>query len=351
MAPKVETKDVLTELLDEEVAGWEDEVKALQKQIPADEDDEIIDDDGDDDAADDDQRKGVDDDDPLSVLQSKLEEAEKQRRGMYNDLKSERRTRQELSGQINSLTQTVQQILQQRQAAVKMPEPEKQAITFEFNDDGEAYIQKDQLKALTQPLEQEILNLRAQIQATTGQLDAEAQTNAVIQKIASEDDSYSEALPVYQKARAWANNAVVDWSSLNNINYELTSAQALNYVFDKDLVEEFESRFPGIDLEQIVTAQDGEYHFRRTLKNIAQSLTKEDVKEELPKKQGSEKFKKLLAKPTGLGAATNKGVSSKSILDVSDSLSGLDALDLTDAQAKALERALLKEEQVGGIKF
>jgi hypothetical protein len=347
MAPKVDTKDVLTELLDEEVAGWEEEVEALQKQIPADED--VIDDDDDD--VGDDRQKGVDDDDPLAVLQAKLEEAEKQRRGMYNDLKSERRTRQELSGQINSLTQTVQQILQQRQAAVKMPEPEKQAITFEFNEDGEAYIQKDQLKALTLPLEQEILNLRAQIQATTGQLDAEAATSAVIQKIASEDDAFSEALPVYQKARTWANNAVIEWSNLNNINQELTSAQALNYVFDQDLVKEFESKFPGIDLEHVVTAQDGEYHFRRTLKNIAKALTKEDVREELPAKKGSEKFKKLLAKPTGLGAATNKGVASKSILDVSESLSGLDALDLSDAQAKALERALHKEEQVGGIKF
>jgi hypothetical protein len=80
-------------------------------------------------------------------------------------------------------------------------------------------------------------------------------------------------------------------------------------------------------------------------------LTKEDVKDELPVKKGSEKFKKLLAKPTGLGTSTNKGVASKSILDVSESLSGLDALELSDAQVRALERALLKEEQVGGIKF
>jgi hypothetical protein len=350
MAPTVDTKDVLTELLDEEVAGWEEEIEALQKQIPADEDDDVIDDDGDD-AGDDDQKKGVDDDDPLAVLQAKLEDAEKQRRGMYNDLKTERRTRQELSGQINSLTQTVQQILQQRQAAVKTPEPEKQAITFEFNEDGEAYIQKDQLKSLTLPLEQEILNLRAQIQATTGHLDAEAATNAAIQKIVGEDDAFSEALPVYQKARTWANNAVIEWSNLNNINQELTSAQALNYVFDEDMVEEFGSKFPGVDLEHVVTAQDGEYHFRRTLTNIAKALTKEDVKDELPVKKGSEKFKKLLAKPTGLGTSTNKGVASKSILDVSESLSGLDALELSDAQVRALERALLKEEQVGGIKF
>jgi hypothetical protein len=36
---------------------------------------------------------------------------------------------------------------------------------------------------------------------------------------------------------------------------------------------------------------------------------------------------------------------------MAENLSSLDALDLSDAQAAALERALLNEEKVNGIKF
>jgi hypothetical protein len=227
------------------------------------------------------------------------------------------------------------------------------AIPFEFNDEGEAFISKDKLAAITSPLQEKIDFLQQQLQSTVSTTAQEQAAQKFVNSVLSEDERYAEVFPTYQRARNWVNEAVVDFQRQNNIEGVITSGQALRYVFDKDLTNDFAKEFPGVDLELIVTAEDDDYFFKRNLGKLADSLL-EVVEEEpvtLNKKKEGERFRKVMQKPNGLGASANKQGAAKNILETAESLSSLDAIDLTDAQAEALERALLREEKVGGIKF
>lgn len=346
------TKDALTELLEEEVGNWEEEVKQLQDQIPVEEEEEVEDTE----EAEEEEGSVEDTKSTLQELQDKIDQIEKERRGLYNDLKSERRMRQEFQSQtekLKSLEGTVQQILQQRQAATKNDEPNDLAIPFEFNDEGEAFISKDKLVAITNPLQEKIDFLQQQLQATVTSTTHEQAAQKFVNSVLSEDERYAEVFPVYQRARSWVEDAVIDFQRQNNIEGVITSGQALRYVFDKDMTNDFAKQFPGVDLELIVTAEDDDYFFKRNLGKLADSLL--EVEEEEPvtldKKKEGERFKKVMQKPQGLGASANKQGAAKNILETAESLSSLDAIDLSDAQAEALERALLREEKVGGIKF
>ena len=346
------TKDALTELLEEEVGNWEEEVKQLQDQIPVEEEEEVEDTE----EVKEEEGSVEDTKSALQELQDKIDQIEKERRGLYNDLKSERRMRQEFQSQtekLKSLEGTVQQILQQRQAATKNDEPNDLAIPFEFNDEGEAFISKDKLAAITNPLQEKIDFLQQQLQATVTSTSQEQAAQKFVNSVLSEDERYAEVFPVYQRARSWVEDAVVDFQRQNNIEGVITSGQALRYVFDKDTTADFNKQFPGVDLELIVTAEDDDYFFKRNLGKLADSLL--EVEEEEPvtldKKKEGERFRKVMQKPQGLGSSASKQGAAKNILETAEGLSSLDAIDLTDAQVEALERALLREENVGGIKF
>ena len=351
------TKDALTELLEEEVGDWEKEVKELQNQIPAEED--VEDEEIADEEEEEEESSGSVEDTKASLqeLQDKIDQIEKERRGLYNDLKSERRMRQEFQSQtekLQSLETAVQQILQQRQAATKNDEPNDMAIPFEFNDEGEAFISKDKLAAITNPLQEKIDFLQQQLQNTASMTAQEQAAQKFVNSVLSEDERYAEVFPTYQRARSWVEDAVVDFQKQNNIKGVITSGQALRYVFDKDTTADFNKQFPGVDLELIVTAEDDDYFFKRNLGKLADSLLEIEEEEEpvtLDKKKEGERFKKVMQKPSGLGASANKQGAAKNILETAESLSSLDALDLTDAQVEALERQLLREEKTGGIKF
>ena len=361
------SKDALDELLEEEITGWEDEVKSLEKQIPSNlkdeedvEEEEIVSDQDEEIITDEDEELETEEQVSLKDLQAKLQqleqeknELEKKHRGVFKELKSERRTRQEVGENYNNLAKTVQQIIQQRQADQPVEPGTFKGIPLEFNEDGDAYIPEDKLIGVTKPLQDKIEDLQKSIKATKEQSDMQQAAQAVLNNILGEDERYPEVWPVYRKARAWANDAVVNWQQDNEVSGVIKSNDALKYIFDSKLQADFQKQFPGVNLEQIVTAEDGDYFLKRTLSNIADAVFTEEeevvtAKKVMPK---SSKFSKVLNKPNGLGASANKQGSQKSIIDTAESLSSLDALDLTDAQADALLRALEREEKVSGITF
>lgn len=352
-------KDDLEKLLEEEMGDWEEEVKKLEKQIPDSdeeekEDDELDNDEEKDDDNDDDE-KDTGGDVTIEKLQAQLEQLERDRRGLYKELKSERRTRQEMGEQINTFQQTLNQIIQQRQAAPKSAEPTERkfkGIPLEFTEDGDAYIPEDKLAELSKPLQERIENLQKSMQSTTGQIEEAAKAQAAIDKVLSEDERFPQVWPTYQKARRWVNDQVIEWQKDNGIGGFISSSDALAYVFDEDLQSDFQKKFPNVDLERIVTAEDGDYFLKKTLRSLADSVSSED-EEQLPptRKAKDERFEKVLKKPTGLGGSADQKRGEKSVLETAEALSSLDVLELSDAQADALLRALEREEKVNGITF
>lgn len=338
-------KDILDELLNSD----EDETQDEPDVDDGDEGDDEVQDEPNDEPED-------KPDDRYVSLEAKLDELANEKKGLYKELKGERQKRQELTGRLEQLTGTIQQIINSRSEQSKedgtTEKKTVKGIPVEFTEDGDALIPQDALASITKPYEEKIAALEKYLQTANHSQQKEKAADELINRLISEDDRYPDAYRAYQKARTWVNDRVIDWMEDNNLEGEMTSGQALDYVVDKDMEEEFSKRFPGLDIERVVTAEDSQRLFRRMLENVAGTFdddqtntnTKTDTRDE-------SKVKKLMKKPSGLGSSSNAKAGDLSVIDKAADLTTDDIMGMSDKQIAELEKALLEEEKSGGIKF
>lgn len=285
-------------------------------------------------------------DEDLKALKDELNEMKKQNQGLLNEVKSQRRKRQDTEERLGTLTDTVNKILETRQT----PSGDKTEgggastkTTLEYDDDGNpifdpSLIEKNQT---IQSLNEKISNLEQLLQAAVTTQQSESEANKVVQSIVGSDERFGAAYPKYQNARRWVEEKVIEYQKDNNIGGMMTSGQALDYVFDQNLEKEFQESFPGMDLERIVTAEDSQRHLRSTLNFIADAMSSNERNDDT--ERGS-RFQKVLKKPSGLGASANAKGADLSINERLKSLTSEDVLNLSDAQVAQIERALAREE-------
>jgi hypothetical protein len=284
----------------------------------------------------------------MEGLKNQLAELEKEKQGLLKGVKDERRKRQELKGRLDQVTESVNDILATRdqlatQELEKKAEATVNGIPVEFTDEGDAFLPMDKVNAITAPYEKEINDLKQSIEYLTAAGDQRAKAQRTIETIVGKDESYGPAYNKYRSARDWVESKVVDFQRMNNIQGTLSPGQALDHVFDADLKQEFESSFDNIDLVDVVTAEESELLFERTLSNIATAMT--------PKtdNQPDSRFQKVLQKPSGLGKSANAKGGEVPLSERAGNMSSADIMNLSDAQIEALEKALLKEEETDGI--
>jgi predicted nucleic acid-binding Zn-ribbon protein len=285
----------------------------------------------------------------VSTLNEKIEALEKERHGLLQDVKSERRKRQNMSGQLDQLTNTVNGILSTRQQLAADPNiqtVDDSGIPVDFDEDGDGTVRKDAIKDLLTPYEQEIKQLKEQLEHTNSMNAAQREAENVKRSIIGEDERFEIASRKYDSARRWVTDQVTDFARQNNIGRALTSGEALDYVFDADSESAFKEKFPGLRIEDIVTAEDSQRHYRNTLSHIADVLNPESPDEKL-----DGRFQKVLRKPSGLGNQQNAKGGELTVAEKVGSLETQDIMDLSDAQIAALERALLSEEKSDGVRF
>jgi hypothetical protein len=175
--------------------------------------------------------------------------------------------------------------------------------------------------------------------------DQRARAQKTIETIVGENEGYGGAYNKYRSARQWVEDKVVDFQRMNNIQGTLSSGQALDHVFNDDLTQEFDSTFDGIDLVDVITAEDSTSHFRRMLSNMSKDMTPK------PDNQPDSRFQKVLQKPSGLGKSANAKGGELPLSERAGNMSPSDILSLSDSQIEALEKALLKEEETDGVQF
>jgi hypothetical protein len=312
--------------------------------IEASEDDDILDELFIDGTTDDNDDSGnVLDPEELKSLKGALAEKDKQINGLLQTVKADRRKRQEMKGQLDQVTTTINSVLAQREELDKQLEEGSRSgtksdingIPVEFNDDGDAFVPTEKLEALTQPYEQKIQDLEEALLLTNNTARAEAEAQRAIQQMVGEDERYAPVYSKYQNARKWVNDRVIEFQTDNNINGEFTSGQAMTHVFgDGNLAQEFTERYPEFDLAQVATAEDSEWHFRTMLKTTAGKAG--DLKEP------DERFRKVIRKPSGLGKSSNAKAGE---LSLAERVASLSATDI------ALQKYMKEDEQSDGIKF
>jgi hypothetical protein len=294
--------------------------------------------------------------DDFKTLQEQVEALEKEKQGLLAATKEERRKRQAASERMASLEGAVSGILSERQqrgmeslTESQSADAQNKGIPVKYDDDGNAWVDPSSMTEILSPYEQQIKDLEAQLQRTNDANSQHDEAERIRQSIIGEDERYGAASGKYRAARRWVEDAVVDFSKANNINRPLQSGEALKYVFDANLRKEFTDEF-GLDIVDIVIAEDSEDLFRRTLSSIADTLSPADTL--TPKENVMDsRFQKVLNKPSALGNNANAKAGSASVLEKVGNMNTADIMELSDAQIEALLKLSAREEKSDGIKF
>ena len=295
--------------------------------------------------------------DDFKTLQAQVESLEKEKQGLLAATKEERRKRQAASERMASLEGAVTGILSQRQqqgmeslSESESADARRQGIPVKYDDDGNAWVDPNAMSEILSPYQQQIMDLEAQLQRTNSTASAADEAERVRQAIIGEDERYGAAAGKYRAARRWVEDAVVSFARSNNINRPLQSGEALKYVFDSQLRSEFSDEFDGLDIVDIVIAEDSEDLFRRALTSISSTMTPADAL--TPKENAMDsRFQKVLHKPSALGNNANAKAGSASVLEKVGNMNTTDIMELSDAQIEALLRLSEREEKSDGIKF
>jgi len=286
-------------------------------------------------------------------LKTQLEEMKSERHGLLQAAKSERHKRQDMKSNLSNLQTTVNNILQQRQAA-KKDDPEDIGVPVEFSEDGnEAFISGNKITDLLNPLHNEIAQLKKALNVNSVAAEGQRQAQETIDTLVGSDERYGTVFNKYKTARKWVNDHVLDFQRDNDLTGVMTSGQALDNVLTKDIENDFKEKFPEFSMVDVVTAGDSQRHFTSMLSKTADTfdaLFNKDNNQNT-NKTGDDKFKKIINKPAGLSDNTNAKANELSITEKVGNLATSDIMDLTDAQAKQLEQALLNEEKSEGVTF
>lgn len=298
--------------------------------------------------------EGNEEDKPLTEediksLQEELALLKKEKHGLLQDVKGERKKRQSMSSRVETLEGTLNGILDVRTNATDVADSigTPEAITLEFNDDGDALLPQAALDAMLKPYKEEIESLKGTLTATQQMQQANANAEQVMNSIVGEDPAYSGVFSKYQSARKWVNDRVVDYQIENNYEGTMNSGEALDNVFDNDTEADFNTNFPGMSLTDVVTAEDSQRHFRTMLNNAVSSANPQNDNAT----QNDSRFKAVLNKPSGLGDTKNARAGHVPISEKMSGLSTEDILNLSDAQVEQITKALLNEELTDGVKF
>jgi len=291
----------------------------------------------------------------VEALKTQIESLEKEKQGLLAATKAERTKRQATAGRLEQLESAVSGILSQRQqkgmeslSVHEAAEAQKRGLPVIYDDDGNGWVDQDAVNNLISPYEQKIMDLENKLQQVNTAAQAQDAADKLREGIIGEDERYRFAAGKYRAARKWVEDAVFDFAKENGVKRALTSGEALDYVLDKELRDEFNELFKGMDIVDIVTAEDSQDHFRRMLKNVSDVAFPKD---EYSEPRMDSRFQKVLRKPSNLGRNANAKAGQLSIMDRLENLRPSDIDSMSDKDIDTLLKAYEREEKEDGIRF
>jgi hypothetical protein len=287
----------------------------------------------------------------LNALKAKVDELEIAKTGLLKAKQAQTLKRQGAEDRLSQVEGAINAMLSQRQQQGTESVTEAQAagarsqgIPVTYDDDGNGWIDPSYITQLTTPYEQRINDLEAKLQRTDAASNANTQAAKIMDGIIGEDERYGSASGRYRAARKWVEDTVFDFTKQNGITDPLSSGQALDNVFqDKWVQDEFAKEFEGIDLVDVVTAEDSQMNFRRALNNIASAMEPEDKDLTQPKDKMDSRFQKVLNKPSTLGGQANAKAGQLSVLDKLNNVSTADLMEYSDDEIEMLLKLASRE--------
>lgn len=302
----------------------------------------------------------------LDALQASNEELMKANKGLLKDLQGERQNRQQFQNRFESLSTTVQGVVdsvknKQEGDAIKAkatasPQTGK-GLPVEIDENGNAFVADDavtqKVKGITGQYEEAINGLKAEnqklvdyINQINGSKQVQDQFEKTVNSIVGEKAGFSQAKAKLDNLRGVINQAVSQYQTQLGLEGYFTPAQVLDLLDGdlKDFANEFSQANPGLDIERVVRGYESQRDLRSTLNHLSGLDAEVNPKTDDQSTVG-EQFKKVLQKPGTLTNTSNQKDAKGDPWANLTEMSGVDLLDnMTDADAAKLEAALLKQE-------
>ncbi|MDY6827241.1 MAG: hypothetical protein SVV67_08760 [Bacillota bacterium] len=327
-----ETKDAMDEIIDSD-----ENLEAQAEELAAKEDDIVIDEPEAKPAA------KVDD------LVKELEFLKKENKGLYHAQKNERQTRQGLQSQLDQLKGMMEEARAQRalmidEAAEQSVEgvTTKKGVPVSFDDDGNPYVDPKELTGLANA---EITALKKELEAMKSQNFQQETVTAnktIISNVIGENENYPAAYQHVRKAYQFLDDKSGEIMDRYGLSLQTTSLDEVMSLLERDYGEQFESQFPGLDIDVVVEACTvGPNGMFRPLK--VQKALKSVLRSQGTRIKGDQATKNLnffKAKGSNLSGQQNKkGSAGRTLNDIAESMSVDDFLGMDDKDFKRIERA------------
>ena len=282
--------------------------------------------------------------DEFNALKTQVESLEREKMGLLKAKQDATRKKQESADRLAQLEGAVGTILSQRQqqGMASLSEGEaagarSQGIPVTYDDDGNGWIDPQYIAKVTAPYATKIQELENRLQQTDAYSTSQQKAEKVMMGIIGEDERFGPASGKYRAARKWVEDQVLEYANTNGINRVMSSGEALDQIFsDQYTKAEFDKRFNGIDIFDVVTAEDSQTNFRRALTQIANATSPKDDLFTSPREKMDSRFQKVLSKPSALGSQANAKAGTSSVFDKIGSLGTQDIMDLSETQIEAL---------------
>lgn len=254
-------------------------------------------------------------------LVARLEELEKAKRGLYRELKEQRKRRQSIEQRLDEIRQYLFEMAQQKGAFDETLDEEESKIPIDFDEEDNPVIPGDRVRQVAEEtIAEQVIPLKQELEMTKAEIEAQKQAQAVkklVGEVLKKDEEYPKAFKTAQKQWSWLQGRFNEWLQEQGIQPQ-SKEQALDLLYASPIEQEFREQFPETDLELVVDAYTAETPrvMQRKLDKLLSTLSAKNEK-----KEGidSEVLKKL-AGQTGFSKSTGSARKSgpKDVLDMTD---------------------------------
>ena len=301
----------------------------------------------------------------IKALQERIDALERESAGRLKGLRAEREQRKALEAKVATVVDLVSKSKSAKQQAGSDNDVDDETVSaggkkipVSFDDDGNPYIDPDDLIGLTK---RQISSVEKQLASKVEQVEQSQQANTAqtenakaVESVLSRDAAFPAAYAKLNQAFKMLDEGMDRIVARSDIDpASLTIDQCLELMeSDATLMKNFKAQFPTIDIDTVVEAMAlspaGRVNTRKLSKALSALKSKDDESADGDtggkQKKGIGKTLKTITSARNLAGATNQKGSRDTSLDDIASLTTDDFLSLTDAQVKEIEKVLLQEE-------
>jgi hypothetical protein len=147
----------------------------------------------------------------------------------------------------------------------------RKGIPIVFDDDGNAYLEDSALESIFQERQGQIDLLSQELQSSRMIQQAQNAERQALENVVSKADHYRDASPKLENARNWINDVAKYWQNENGHQGYMSSGDAINLFAGTEVEEEFNRRYPNVNMVDVITSHDSEWHLKKALDEVSRA--------------------------------------------------------------------------------